>query len=187
MPSWPYPGSPPRRTSAGISISNTENWWRQTGIATLLTSAVWSTANLAVYTPIVLRKPTKISSIEYFVGAAASGNYDVGVYLPDAEGKPGDRLWSSGSKVMAGTNVLIGQSPATPTWVHGLVYLAMAIDNTTGEVRRLAALTTNGLGVFAGSIFTEAAAFPLPATATPNASPVAVNVPIMMLVSAGAF
>ena len=185
MPSWPYPGSPPRRESLGINFANTENWFRQTGVSPILTAAAWSTANLAVYTPIILPKPTKIYALEYFI-ASASGNYDIGIYLPDSEGKPGDRLWASGSKAMAGADVLIGQSPASPVWAHGLVYLALAVDNTTGQVRRLAALTTNGLGVYAGSIFTEASAFSLPASATPNASPVAVNVPIMMLVSAGA-
>lgn len=185
MPSWPHRGRSPRFVAYAQSVSNTENWYRQTGLAPILSSAVWTAANLAIYTPVILPKPCRPYSVEFWHGAAASGNYDLGIYAPDAEGKPETRLWSSGSKPMVVTESLSGQSPPSTLWIQGLVYLAMSLDNATGQVRRLAALTTNGLGVYGGSIFTETAAFPLPATATPSAVPAVANVPILMLVPRG--
>lgn len=173
MPSWPA-RSPQPEVYQGF-ISNIPNWVRA-GQAALWTSATWSTANLAVYTPAYSEMPVKLEPW-LFNGAAVSGHFDIGIYLPDAEGLPGARLLSSGSVLQAGTEQ--AQSGLVSAWVQGFFYLACSFDNNTGQVRRVCAPTTNGKGVALGSIFTQAAAFVLPANATPSMSFVAVNVPVI--------
>jgi len=175
MPGWP--DRP--RFSPSVSICNAENWYRETGVLTLWTGAAWSTANLAVYTPIYVPKPMSLTQLGVFHGGVVSGNIDVGIFLPDSEGKPGARLVSKGSTAQAGINSLVLHNTAD-VWVDGLVYLACALDNNTGQLMRLVALAADGSGPNEGSIFTQAAAFPLPANATPNAAGVAANIPVMI-------
>jgi hypothetical protein len=164
--------------SRGLTVA--ENWRARAGIAPLMSSGTWSSANLAVYAPIILPIPTRIGWLFGLNGATVSGNRDMGIYLPDAEGKPGSALFRFGSVAQAfASQAQIHQIPSPFVWAEGLIYVAMAMDNTTGTVIRLAALTTAGSGAALGGIFTQAAAFPLPATATPSAAGVAVNVPVM--------
>jgi hypothetical protein len=121
-------------------------------------SAVYPTANLAIYVPFSLGVP--ITAVQMFIynGATVSGNVDVGLYAAD-----GTRLVSMGSTAQAGTSVLqafdITDTPLGP----GNYYLACAVDNTTATLFRLAptARQIAGLGCF-----TQVTAFPLPAVAT---------------------
>lgn len=176
MPSWPDI----RQHVPFMSVLNTENWFEETATPPLMSSGTWTTANLAVYCPIYLPKTLRLVTIACFNGAAVSGNIDLGLYVPDSEGKPGAKLVTMGLTAQAGTNVFQASGPWTAYYAKGLMYVAMLMNNTTGAVIRLAALTTNGLGVAMGGIFTEAVgANPLPAVATPSATPVAVNVPIL--------
>lgn len=175
MPSWPSLLSP--APDEAQAISNAEVW-RALGNVALMTSAVWSANNLAVYAPIYVRRPVKLSKVGIFNGAAASGNFDVGVYAPDAEGKPGARLWNAGSFGQAGVTQIQTRAIAGGLWISGLLYLAAVFDNTTAQVIRLVA-SASGSGFCLGSIFTQAAAFPLPANATPNAGIVAAAVPYL--------
>lgn len=147
--------------------------------APLLTSAVWASANQAVYVPLLIPRDFRTSRIAVYHGAAVSGNKDLGIYLPDAEGKPGEALFRLGSTAMAGTSIVVNHSIGPPVYLpRGLVYLAAAFDNTTAQVIRLYAQGTDGENIFTG-VFTEAAAFPLPATATPVKTFSAAAIPVL--------
>lgn len=177
MPSWPSVLGL-RQEEQGHSPSNAEIW-RALGNVPLMTSAVWSANNLAVYTPVYIPRRAKFNSVGIFNGSAVSGNFDLGIYLPDAEGKPGARLWHSGSKAQSGTTQIQTTStniPAGGLDLSGLFYFAVAFDNTTAQVTRICT-STIGSNFCLGSIFTEAAAFLLPANATPNAGIVTAAVP----------
>lgn len=91
-------------------------------------------------------------------GATASGNIDVGIYNPD-----GVRLVSSGSTAQSGTNTLQVFDVTDTTLTRGYYYIAVAMDNATGTLRRNNASARNAK--FQGSAI-MASAFPLPATAT---------------------
>lgn len=172
--SWPVADLDP----VGYALNNIEHYIRATGKSAALSSGAWSSANLAIYTPCYTRKGFAMRRIGAYHGSAVSGNKDIGIYLPDAEGKPGSRLYSLGSTAMATTNTFVSSSFSTVYIPPGIFYIAMALDNATGQVVRLAALTANGEN-YQTSIFTEASAFPLPATATPSKTPTAANVPVL--------
>lgn len=121
-------------------------------------SATWPTANLALYVPFRLAKPTVISSAFFESGAAASGNFDIGVYSAD-----GTKIVSTGSTANAVTSGFKTVSLSSTELGAGLFYLALAINNTTQAVLRSSpALTTLATLGWAQ----QASAFPLPATAT---------------------
>lgn len=126
-------------------------------------SAVYPVASLALFIPFTVAgddRPYRVySKIIWNNGAAVSGNIDVGVY--DAKG---NKLASAGSTAQAGTTAPQVFSFATPLkLVPGRYYLAIAMDNVTGTLARIAPTAASvrcmGLGQMA-------AAFPLPATAT---------------------
>ena len=163
-------------------ICNGEEWRRATGIDPLVTSAVWASANQAVYTPIMVPEFARFASLFVYNGAVVNGNVDLGIYLPDSEGKPGARLGSTGATAQAGTSVWqqIAISGGAKATHKGLLYLACSFSGVTAQVTRMAALTVDGKGPFMASIFTEAAAHPLPANATPNAAGVVAAAPLLM-------
>lgn len=176
MPSWPLLKEPP--PSYQLGLSNME-MWRSLGNVALLTAATWSANNLGIYTPVYSPRRTSLVAMGILNGAAVSGNLDLGIYAAGAEGKPGARLWHSGSTVQAGTTVFQRITIAGGLEVGGLFYLAASFDNTTAQVGRLAAVAA-GSGFCQGAIFTEAAAFALPANATPSTAIVTANVPILL-------
>lgn len=97
------------------------------------TSAVWPTANTAIYVPMPLAVPATIFKMAFIV-ATQSGNCDVGIY--DAQK---NRLVSSGSTAVgaAGIQVVdIADTLLTP----GVYFLGMNVDNTTASFRRSAPL-----------------------------------------------
>jgi hypothetical protein len=170
----------PRAADLNIQpvMNNIEHFIRATGKSPALSSGAWSSANMAIYTPCYSSRGWWAREIGAYHGSAVSGNKDLGIYLPDAEGKPGDALYRLGSTAMATTNTLVHHSISVYV-PPGIFYLAMALDNTTGQVIRLVTLAANGEN-YQTSIFTEASAFPLPATATPSKTPTAANVPVLL-------
>lgn len=162
--------------SKGGSWPTSEQWIRATGVAPLVDSAAWPTANLAVYAPIILPELVTGAWLAVYNGAVVSGNFDIGIYAADSEGKPGTKIVSTGSTAQAGTSQW--QMVSINKYLgRGLYFLGVVFDNTTAQVKRVAALTTDGKGPWLASVFTQAAAFPLPASATPSASGVAVPLP----------
>ena len=122
-------------------------------------SAVWPSANLAIFVPIQIGCAVTITVLVWNNGAAVSGNIDVGIY--DAAGT---RLVSSGSTAQSGTSV-IQQVNITDTLIGpGLYYWAMALDNTTGAVFRATAVNAEACRCM--GLLQQATAFALPATAT---------------------
>lgn len=179
----PLPWVPDEAHAPMNPITTAEWWLARSGKPLLFTQGAWASANQAVYVPIQVRGRMDVDHIGWVKGTTASGNYDVGVYAPDSEGKPGVRLFSTGAQANSAflnpevESVILG----TPlTLVRGLYYLALAISNTTQTIVRAYAGTTAGGALIMGGVFTQAAALPLPATATPSAAFVACQVPILM-------
>lgn len=121
-------------------------------------SATYTSANRAHFQWFRVPEICVVKQLWVANGATASGNIDVGIYTPD-----GTRLVSSGSTAQSGTSTLQVFDVTDTTLAPGYYYIAVAMDNTTGTIRR------NNLSTqaskFAGSAV-MASAFPLPATAT---------------------
>lgn len=130
-----------------------------TGTAT--NNAVWTTANIARYYPVLVPEPTIVTKIAVRIGTS-SGNLDLGIY-----DEQGVRLVSSGSTAMAATSTMQVIDITDTLLTPGVYYLAIAVDNTTASFNNI----NNSTGPLAGAcsmmgIRQEASAFPLPATAT---------------------
>src|SRR5215471_7342956 len=120
------------------------------------TSAVWSTANTAVYSPITVQAPFLAQKIGISVGTQ-SGNLDVGLYT-----EQGVRLVSMGSTAVgaAGMQVL----DIADTWLNaGSYFLAMNCDNVTAAFLQQ---TQQPLFRVCGILQQAVGAVALPATAT---------------------
>lgn len=123
-------------------------------------TAIWPTASMAFYIPFWVANTYVAVKMATHNGSVVSGNVDVGIY-----DSGGTRLVSSGSTAQAGTNVLQEYDIADTTLVAGQYYLALALDNITGQVFRNA-LSTLPQWLQAAGVFQQATAFALPATAT---------------------
>ncbi len=126
--------------------------------STLPASIVWPTANKAIYVPFTLNVAETALKLFCGNGAVVSGNVDVGVYTA-----AGARVISSGSTAQSGTSVLQVFDTADTLLVPGYYYFAMAVDNITAEVLNSNPAT---FALPTWGVKQEAAAFPLPATAT---------------------
>lgn len=155
MSDWPYkPLLPPPVLSpsclfgpAGGAQTNAQS------------SAVWPSANQALYVPFWTPVPLVIARILVLNGAAVSGNLDVGIYDQD-----GTRLVSSGSTAQAGVSD-VQEIDITDTLVGpGRFYAALALDNTTGTNLFFGSNSANQVRLL--GVLLQASAFPLPAVAT---------------------
>lgn len=137
-------------------------WTREQGAAPLavasLASAAWPSANLALYMPFSVSRPTLFVKLFCINGATATGNVDMGIY-----DWAGTRLVSIGSTAQSGT-AATQEFNITDTLIGpGRFYLAIAMDGTSGTLYRLqSTLQANREGGW----LQEASAFPLPANAT---------------------
>lgn len=126
------------------------------------TSVAWPAANRALLVPLYITEPSTVVKLWWMNGAAVSGNVDIGIYrVSDLS-----RIVSSGSTAQAGTSALqevdITDTPLAP----GTYYLGLACDNTTATFIRL----FNDLRwCRAFGVVQQTSAFPLPATAVPEA------------------
>ena len=123
----------------------------------------WPSANRAIYVPFVA--PESITVVKLFagIGGVTSGNLDVGIY-----NQAGARQVSSGSTAMGPINTLQEFDVADTVLAAGRYYLAMAVSNVTASIQRWAyPVVTGGIEwLQALGVAQEAAALPLPATAT---------------------
>jgi hypothetical protein len=123
-------------------------------------SAVWGSANRAIYYPVRIPRSQLIARLFWANGATVSGNVDAGVYT-----ETGVRLVSTGSTAQAGT-LAIQEVAITPRFLQAgwVVYLALVLDNTTGAIIRA------NFGVQSSNmqhgVLSQNTAFPLPAPAT---------------------
>ena len=123
-----------------------------------VTSAVYPTANLALFIPFVLTKPKTVLQLFSFTGGTKSGNIDMAIYSED-----GTKLTSAANVAQGTINVLQVFDITDIQIGPGVFYLAVVLDNTTGTLRR-GILTVNIMGASLG-MAEMAAAYPLPATA----------------------
>jgi hypothetical protein len=126
---------------------------------TIPASAVWPTANKALYLPIVL--PFWFNVRRFYVanGGAVSGNFDIGIVTPD-----GTKLASAGSTAQSGTNTNQYVAGFNFLLAPGWYYLALAFDNTTATTMRTSVGSTI-TGPPSG-LLEQTSAFVLPATVT---------------------
>lgn len=136
-------------------------------------SAAWQTANAAIYVPFFLEELFTVTQMFTYNGAAVSGNIDVGLYT---EG--GTRIVSAGTTAQSGTAALQVYNTTDVALVPGRYYMAVALDNATGELFQSTA-SVPLLRMF--GVAREAAAFVLPATATFAAVATATLVPMIGL------
>jgi len=121
-------------------------------------AAAYPTANQAIFVPFRIAHPIVVTQLFALVNSS-SGNIDMGIY--DAFGT---KIVSIGSTAMAGSSVLQAFNITDTKIGPGLFYLAIALDNNTGQLIRVtftAAAAMKALG-----LAEMATAFALPATAT---------------------
>lgn len=96
-------------------------------------SAVWPTANKAIFVPVVVSRPMLIVQMAVLNGTVAAGNIDVGIY-----DESWNRLVSKGATAQSGTSVFqlfdITDTYLTP----GRYYLGVAKDDGVGTVFQVA-------------------------------------------------
>jgi hypothetical protein len=122
------------------------------------TSAVWPTANLAIYMPFYLERPALAQKMAVQV-AIQSGNCDVGIY-----DEKGNRLVSMGSTAVAVAGLQVFD--IADTWLKpGTYFMAMCVDNITASFWRIST-TSNALGRMFGLQQQAVGAVTLPNPAT---------------------
>lgn len=139
-------------------------------------SGAWPAANLAIYIPFVLSRPTVVRRIGWFNGATASGNVDAGIYDYAKA-----RVVSTGSTAQAGVSAVQSVDIADTALAPGQYWMGLALSSATGTVFRTAG--TNMLW-WAFGLQQQASALPLPATAT-FAIPANAFLPLMFLLLNG--
>lgn len=117
-------------------------------------AAAFPAANDALFVPVMLQRSILIRRMFSANGNVASGNLDLGIYTLD-----GKRIVSKGSTAQAGVTTLqfldIDKTHLGPGWY----YMAVAMDNGTGTLRRfnISVIRQRHFGVMKA-----VSAFPLP-------------------------
>ena len=122
-------------------------------------TAVWPSANRALYIPFTLNRPYVVRRLFWANGTTVSGNVDVGIYLADQT-----KVLSTGSTAQATISVIQSVSVTETVLAPGNYFMALVMDNATGHIIRVANPNANqgkALGYAE-----QATAFPLPSTAT---------------------
>lgn len=136
-------------------------------------SAVWPSANLAIYVPLRVPACVVVVKLWYASSSTGTGNVDMGVY--DAGGTAvvsatnAAKVASTTEAVFDVTDTVIGP---------GLYYIALSSDSGTDTFVRWAPAAPIAL---ANGVLTESSAYPLPATATWTADQTLAYVPVMGL------
>ncbi len=138
-----------------------------------MASALYPAANEAFYLPFSLDVPALVMQMAVINGSAVSGNIDVAVY--DTFGV---RRVSAGSTAQAGINATQAFNVTDTLLLPGGYYLAVALDNATGRLNRVAPDDTREMDAM--GVREQATAFALPATATPT-TPTNLYVPAVWL------
>lgn len=144
---WPLPPD----LAEPIFLSNVEDWLKETGIAPLVTSAPWGTANAALLTPVTVRNRMTVKQLYAFNGATVSGNCEIGLYESVISSRsliPGELLVGAGPVGQAGTDAWQAFNVTDMVIAAGVYWLSYKLDNTTGAVTRLATFTFPGIGEF---------------------------------------
>lgn len=131
---------------------------RSFGTLTLGNNQLITSANDAVFTPVVFPCDALVYSCS-FVAGNGTGNYDLGFYGPDR-----NLLASTGSTAMSALG-LKTLSFGRDIRVYGgiLYWVAIALSNTAGQIFRFTGVGGNWDALGHGMV---ASAIPLPSTAT---------------------
>lgn len=126
--------------------------------------AVWPSASRAIYVPLRITTTQRLKSVAVWCTATGSSTYDLGLY----DVGPAERLASSGSQslVAASVNTWTLTNPILLEAGHRY-YIGMAAGSTSASFARYNP-SVNQMRM--GGYAQEAAALPLPATATPAQS-----------------
>lgn len=155
--------APPRPAPALFTLHTLSPGIEHTrmGVAfTSFVSAVWPTANRAMFLPFTLETPATCYQLFCHNGATVSGNVDMGIY-----DSGGTRKVSIGSTVQAGVSTLQLFDIADTALDPGLWYLALALDNISATILRFATVVAQTHCMEMGQRFADTA-FPLPASVT---------------------
>ena len=136
----------------------------------------WQTANRAIYMPVIVYKPLTIDT--FFVSnSGASGNFDVGLFLPDQTVIA--TTGSTGQSANVFQKVTVTAFNITPR----VYYFGVSMDNTTGGMTFFSSIGTvailDGLG-----IKQQSTAFPLPSPAV-FATITDTRIPLVGMISTG--
>ena len=123
-----------------------------------LGSTAWGTANLALYAPVLVPRRIVVVKLALSNGGTADGNIDLGIY-----DESGTLLVSTGAVAQSGTDTEQVRDIADTTLGPGVYYLGVSLSSAAGRTR--AYPTTAPIPAALGLLM-EAAAHPLPATAT---------------------
>lgn len=121
-------------------------------------SAVWPSANQAIYVPFVVGFP--ITAVKMFTsnGASAAGNTDIGIY-----DRTQNRLVSMGPTAQSGTSAIQSFDITDTLLLPGVYYMALSSSSTSATFLRssIAVATLRAMGVLS-----QASAGTLPSPAT---------------------
>jgi hypothetical protein len=148
----------PVLSSMTEDLTNASNFVGQGAAA----SAVYPTANLAIFVPVRLSQPRTYVKAWWLNGATAAGNVDVGIYT--LSGTTLTRVVASTAEAQAGVSAMqVAAAFTTTTIGPGVYYLAISCTLGTAtfwrSVASVISLRTMGC-------FQAATSSPLPATAT---------------------
>jgi hypothetical protein len=120
--------------------------------------AAWVAINVALFVPVKLERPALVKRLFCANGNVVSGNIDMGIYTVD-----GARIVSIGSTPQAGTTALQFFNITDTLLMPGQYFMAVALDNTTGTLRRfnISIIRQQHMGVLKA-----ANAFALPSSVT---------------------
>jgi len=142
-------------------------------LASFATNQTWTVANVASYIPVRVTHPVMARKLVWKVGSnTPAGNYDVGLY--DATGL---RLASSGSTAMPAANTVVSYDMGDLWLEQQIVYFALVLSS--GASGFFYGYLVSALhGMRACGLVKQAAALPLPATATFEAITATVLMPL---------
>lgn len=156
-----WPGNHYRPLSIGSTVFIQQQLQHQATVilGNSLASAVWPSANRAIFIPFEVEHPYLVTQMYTFNGTAAAGNIDLGVYSED-----GTRIVSTGSTAQSGTTTYQIVDVTDTMIGRGCFYMALALSSASGTNSRFTSATTiTGL---ASGMMIQDTAFALPATAT---------------------
>lgn len=152
-----YPGAKPFGVLSSVdpSCSQIGEYLLSTNTGSS-TGAVWPTANMAFYIPVIVEAPCTAYMMAIMVTTQA-GNVDVGIY-----NETGTRLVSAGSTATAAAGIQTFDITDTPLG-PGIYYLAMACSSTSAAFFRA---SPNGNIHRTCGLASQTSALALPSTAT---------------------
>ncbi len=148
-------------SSFGIETGSTVTWNMLGQTSNVGGSALWPTANLAIYVPFRIWTPYLVKALWWANGTAVNGTTDVAIYTVG-----GTNLVSAANPSQTGTSTIQIVTLGTAVLLSpGSYYMAMsASTGTTCQYQRVAQATNATWQ--SGGWAQQATANPLPATAT---------------------